>query len=166
MGIVDMRESLSKVQDSQECCDKAWQDWQEAGTSVKEAKRMAEVVHEQVSDHLERYRRMSAVYATTEEDLNDGLGRMSELIRDTAGATHSLSCGTTDRYCNEGKYLQVPSTCWKASTDATLAEEEAMFQVVEGSERKTGITNTRCCSKRSRVRNLEKKKKARVLSAS
>ena len=31
---------------------------------------------------------------------------MGELVRDTAGATHSLACGTTDRDCNEVKYLQ------------------------------------------------------------
>ena len=31
---------------------------------------------------------------------------MGQLIRDTAGASHALSCGTTDRDCNEVKYLQ------------------------------------------------------------
>ena len=31
---------------------------------------------------------------------------MGELVRDTAGATHSLSCGTTDLDCNDVKYLQ------------------------------------------------------------
>ena len=103
IDIMDLRESLSKVQDSYECCDKALQDMHEAGTSVTEAKRMAEVGQEQVNDHPEHYRRLSAVYATTEEKLNDGSGRMGELIRDTAGATHSLSCGTTDRDCNEAK---------------------------------------------------------------
>ena len=40
------------------------------------------------------------------DNLNDGLGRIGELTRDTAGATHSMSCGTTDRDCDEAKYLQ------------------------------------------------------------
>ena len=31
---------------------------------------------------------------------------MGECTRETAGATHSLSCGTTDRECNQVKYLQ------------------------------------------------------------
>ena len=48
---------------------------------------------------------MSAEHGTAEEDQNEGLGRMGQLIRDTAGATHALSC-TTDRDCNEAKYLQ------------------------------------------------------------
>ena len=43
---------------------------------------------------------------TAEENLNDGLGRMGELIRDTAGATLSLSFGTTDWDYNEVRYLQ------------------------------------------------------------
>ena len=44
--------------------------------------------------------------STTEERLNDGSGRIGELIGDTAGETHSLSCGTPDRGCNEEKYQQ------------------------------------------------------------
>ena len=31
---------------------------------------------------------------------------MGQLTRDTAGATHALTCGTTDRDCNEVKNLQ------------------------------------------------------------
>ena len=29
-----------------------------------------------------------------------------QLVKDTAGATHALSCGVPDRECNEEKYLQ------------------------------------------------------------
>ena len=32
--------------------------------------------------------------------------RVGEILRDTAGATHSVSCGTTDRDRNEATYLQ------------------------------------------------------------
>ena len=60
----------------------------------------------QVRDHRERCRRVSAEYGTAEEDLNECLVRMGQLIRDTAGATHALSCGTTDRDSNEARYLQ------------------------------------------------------------
>ena len=60
----------------------------------------------QVRDHRERCRRVSAEYGTAEEDLNECLGRMEQLIRDTAGATRALSCETTDRDSNEARYLQ------------------------------------------------------------
>ena len=73
---------------------------------VNEARRRAESAHAHVHDHQDCCRRQSAVYATTMDNLNDGLGRIGELTRDTAGATHSLSCGTTDRDCDEAKYLQ------------------------------------------------------------
>ena len=52
---------------------------------------MAESEHAQVHDHRERYRSLSAEYAVAGECLNDGLGRINELVRDTAAATHSLS---------------------------------------------------------------------------
>ena len=55
---------------------------------------------------LRRYRPLSAECAAAEECLNDGLGRISELVRDTAAATHSLSCGMNDMDRNEAKYLQ------------------------------------------------------------
>ena len=43
-------------------------------------------------------------FAAAEEFLNEGLGCISELVLDTAAATHSLSCGTNDRDCNEVRY--------------------------------------------------------------
>ena len=57
-------------------------------------------------DRRECYRRLAAEYAAAEECLNNGSGNISELVRDTAATTHSLSCGTIDRDCNEVKYLQ------------------------------------------------------------
>ena len=42
VDIMGFRETLSKVQDSQDCCEKAWQDVQGAKARVKEAKRRAE----------------------------------------------------------------------------------------------------------------------------
>ena len=49
---------------------------------------------------------MSEEFETAEEDLNECLGRMAQLMQDTAGATHALSCGTTDRDSNEVRYLE------------------------------------------------------------
>ena len=43
---------------------------------------------------------------SAEEELNDSLGRLGQLVRDTAGATHALSCGVPDRGSNEAKSLQ------------------------------------------------------------
>ena len=39
-------------------------------------------------------------------DLNDSLGRMEQLMKDTAGATDALSCGAPDRDSNDVRYLQ------------------------------------------------------------
>ena len=49
---------------------------------------------------------MSAEFEIAEEDLNEFLGRMGQVIRDTAGATNALSCGTTDRESNEVRNQQ------------------------------------------------------------
>ena len=47
--------------------------------------------------HRECYRRVLVVeYGTAEETLNESRGRVGQLIRDTSGATHALSCGTID----------------------------------------------------------------------
>ena len=40
------------------------------------------------------------------EILNNSLGCMGELVRDTEGATHALSCGVPDRDSNETEYLK------------------------------------------------------------
>ena len=58
------------------------------------------------SRYRERCRCLSAVCGKAEQDLNESLGRVGQFIRDTAGATHALSCGTTDRDCNQVKCLQ------------------------------------------------------------
>ena len=63
--------------------------------------RFADEAHDQIRAHRDRCRRVSAEYGTAQKDLNECLGAMGQLIRDTAGATHALSCGTTDRDSNE-----------------------------------------------------------------
>ena len=41
-----------------------------------------------------------------EEVLNNSLGCLGTLVKDTAGATHALACGVPDRESNETKYLK------------------------------------------------------------
>ena len=76
-----------QVNDSRDRHDKDWQEVQVARLDVKEAQRLADSAHAQVHDQRERHRRLSAEYAVSEEG---ELGRISELARDTAAATHSL----------------------------------------------------------------------------
>ena len=84
----------------------ACRDLQDAGTRVTEAKRKADDAQDQIRAHRERCRRVLVEYETAEEDLIECLGRVGQLIRGTAGGTHALSCGTTDRDSNEVRYLQ------------------------------------------------------------
>ena len=41
-----------------------------------------------------------------EEVLNNGVGCLGTLVKDTAGATHALTCGVPDLESNETKYLK------------------------------------------------------------
>ena len=67
---------------------------------------MADEAHDQIRAHRDRCRRVWTECGTAEEELNECLGRMDQLIRDTAVAPHALSCGTADGDTNEVKYLQ------------------------------------------------------------
>ena len=40
------------------------------------------------------------------EDLNKRLGCLGDLVKDTAGATHALTCGVPDRESNDVRFLQ------------------------------------------------------------
>ena len=106
MAVMDLQERMSKVSDCQEVVDVKCRYLKNSGAKFNDAKRKAEGAQGQVKVHRERCRRFSAVFRTAEEDLYERLGRLGQLIRVTAGATHALSCGTTDRDCHEVKYLQ------------------------------------------------------------
>ena len=106
IALVEMQESMSKGEDCGQLHDVVCWDLQDAGTRVNEAKRKADDAQDQVQVDTERCRHPTSVRVTAEENMNEGWGRRSELIRDTAGSAHSSSCGTTDRDCNEVKYLQ------------------------------------------------------------
>ena len=43
---------------------------------------------------------------TVEGELHESLGKLGQLVQDTAKATRALSCGVPDRECNQAKYLQ------------------------------------------------------------
>ena len=60
-------------------------------------------------------------FETAEEDLNDNLGRLEQLVEDTAGATHALSCGVPDRDSNEVRYLEKRSIWSRISRGEVLA---------------------------------------------
>ena len=79
------KESMSKVNDSRSLHDVVCQDLQ------AETRRNVEDAHDSIRTHKDR------CLETAEEDLNDSLGRMCQLIKDTAVTTYSLSCGVPDR---------------------------------------------------------------------
>ena len=54
----------------------------------------------------DRCRRATAEFVTSEEDLNDCLGRMVRPMKDTAGATHAFFCSIPDPDSNEVRYPQ------------------------------------------------------------
>ena len=83
IAVMDVQESMSKYSDSRDLHDKVCRDLQETGTRFNEAKRKADDAQEQDQLHRERHRRLSTVYASTEENLHVGLGRMGELVQDS-----------------------------------------------------------------------------------
>ena len=99
---MDMKESMSKVDDSGEVHDVVCRDLQAAGTRTFEVKLKAGDSYERIQTHGDRCRRATKELETAEEDLDDSLGRMGQLKKDTVGATHALSCGES----NEARYLQ------------------------------------------------------------
>ena len=92
--------------EADELFDKDFEMMRKAMLKVKDAQRYAEIAQEQVYDRREAHHRLSDEYVAAEEYLHEGSGCIRELVRDTAAATHSLSCGTNDKDCNEVKSLQ------------------------------------------------------------
>ena len=79
---------------------------EDAGKKTIEMMRKADDASDRISSHREQCRRATKELVTAEEELNDSLGRLGQLIKDTAGATHALSCGVPDRELNEARFLQ------------------------------------------------------------
>ena len=59
---------------------------------------------QQICDRRDQYHRLSEDCGSVEEDVNEELGCVRDLVRDTTAAIHALSCGKCDRDNNE--YLQ------------------------------------------------------------
>ena len=96
-------------------------------------KRKADDAHDQIRARRYRCRRATKEFETAEEDLNDSLGRLGQLLKDTAGATHALSCGVPDRESKEARYLQealdiIKEFQWRGSsrgmTEINLVERQ------------------------------------------
>ena len=86
--------------------DVTCRDLQTADTRTIETKRKADDVHDRIRTGRDRRRRTTKKFETTEEDLNDSPGRMGQLIKEPARATHALSHDGPDRESNEIRYLR------------------------------------------------------------
>ena len=60
-------------------------------------KRKADGAHDSTRSHTERCRLATKDHMLAEEVLNNSLGSMGHLVKDTAGATHVLTWGVPDR---------------------------------------------------------------------
>ena len=77
--------------------DAACVDLEDTRQRTIELKRKADDAHERTRSHRERCRRATKDHMRAEEVLINSLGCLGELVRDTASATHALSCGVPDR---------------------------------------------------------------------
>ena len=71
-----------------------------------EIKRKASEVQEGLSTQRERARRITNEHARAEGHVNDGIGSLGRAVQAAAKATHSLTCGVSDRESDEIKYLR------------------------------------------------------------
>ena len=79
---------------------------EDVGEKTIELKRRRTMPMTGPDSRRDRCRRATEDLVSAEEELNDSLGRLGQLVTDTAGASHALSCGVPDRGSNEAKYLQ------------------------------------------------------------
>ena len=86
--------------------DAACRGLEDVGKKSTEMKRKADDVHDRISSHKEQCRRATKEFVLAEEELNNSLGRLGQLIKNTAGATHAISCGVPDGESNEARCLQ------------------------------------------------------------
>ena len=69
-------------------------------------RKTVELNHDRTRSDRDRCRRATEYRMTVEGELNENLGKLGQLAKHTAQATHALSCGVPDRECIEAKYLQ------------------------------------------------------------
>ena len=93
MALVDLEESMSKVDDTREVLDTPCRGLEDMSKKTIELKRKADDAHDRTRSHRERCRRATKYCVMAEEVLNDSLGCLGDLVKDTAGAPHALTCG-------------------------------------------------------------------------
>ena len=86
--------------------DAACDDLEDASKRTLEVKRKADDAHDRTRSHRERCRHATKDFTMAEEVLHNNLGCLRDLVKDTASATHALSCGVPDRDSDEAKYLR------------------------------------------------------------
>ena len=84
----------------------ACDDLADAGMKTIDLKRKVDDAHDRTRSHRDRCRRATKELQTAEEDLNNSLGCLGDLVKDTASVAHALSCGVVDKDSNESKYLR------------------------------------------------------------
>ena len=83
----------------------AWFDVKEAGRRHSELKKNEEA-HTRTFLQRESSRRATSDHVKAEGVLNNGVGCLGTLVRETANVTHAHACGVPDRESNETKYLR------------------------------------------------------------
>ena len=106
VAFMDMQESMSKLTDCRDLHDAACRGMEDVGKRTIETKQKADDAHDQIRAHWGRCCRATAELVTAEEDLNDCLGLMGRLIKNTVGATHAFHCSVPDRDSYEVRSLQ------------------------------------------------------------
>ena len=68
--------------------------------------------HENMISHRGRTRRITNEHTRAEAAVNYSLENFGCCVKEAAAATHSLTCGISDRKSNEIKYLRVAIDEW------------------------------------------------------
>ena len=110
-----------------------------ASQRTAELKRKATEAHEKTRSHRERCRRITNEHTRSEAAVNHSLGFLGWCVKETAAATHSLTCGVPDRESNEIRYLKQATELieeWQALSPVnaqTSKHEEVVPEERQGS---------------------------------
>ena len=94
---LDVEEAASKLKDCRDLHDTVCRGVEDVSKRTIELKRKADHGHDKTRSHRERCRRATEDHMMAEEVHNNSLGCLGDLVKDTASATHALSCGVPDR---------------------------------------------------------------------
>ena len=75
-----------------------------ASQHTGDLKRKAAEAHEKTRSHPERCRRITSEHTRSEATVNHSLGSLGWCVKETAAATHSLTCDVSDHESNEIRY--------------------------------------------------------------